>query len=139
MKGGRMSVNRRQYPRVSIHVPVNYTLLDGKGRIESECIGVVLDVSLGGLLLESFDFVWTEYVGIGFIDMDNQIAQIKCKMAYSRKTDLGVVHTGMSFQGAEAEKLDFVAKIIRANFYRKHRMAAHGALPASCAETEKAS
>jgi hypothetical protein len=134
-----MSVNRRQYPRVSIHVPVNYTLLDGKGRIESECIGVALDVSLGGLLLESFDFVWTEYVGIGFIDMDNLDAQIKCKMAFSRKTDLGVVHTGMSFQGAEAEKLAFVAKIIRANFYRKHRMAAHGALPASCAETEKAS
>jgi hypothetical protein len=99
----------------------------------------VLDVSLGGLLLESFDFVWTEYVGIGFIDMDNRVAQIKCKMAYSRKTDLGVVHTGMSFQGAEAEKLDFVAKIIRANFYRKHRMAAHGELSASCAETEKAS
>jgi hypothetical protein len=134
-----MSVNRRQYPRVSIHVPVNYTLLDGKGRIESECIGVVLDVSVGGLLLESFDFVWTEYVGIGFIDMDNRDAQIKCKMAYSRKTDLGVVHTGMTFQGAEAEKLAFVAKIIRANFYRKHRLAANGALPANCAETEKAS
>lgn len=114
-----MSVNRRKYPRVSIHVPVNYALLDSRGEIESEFIGIALDVSLGGLLLESFDFAATEYVRISFIDVENKIAQIKCKMAYSRKTDLGMVHTGLSFQGSEAEKSDIAAKMIRAYFYRR--------------------
>ncbi len=118
-----MSANRRKYPRVSIHVPVDYALLDSKGKIESECIGVALDVSLGGLLMESIDFVGTEYVGIGFIDAEYQVAQITCKMAYSRKTDLGMVHTGLSFQGSETQKSDFAAKMIRAYFYRKKREA----------------
>jgi hypothetical protein len=116
-----MSANRRKYPRVSIHVPVNYALLDAKGKIESECIGVALDASLGGLLLESFDFVATEYVGISFIDTENQVAQMICKMAYSRKTDLGLAHTGLIFQGSEKEKSEFAAKMIRAYFYRRKR------------------
>jgi hypothetical protein len=40
-------------------------------------------------------------------------------MAYSRKTDSGMVHTGLIFQDPETEKLDFVAKMIRAYFYRE--------------------
>jgi c-di-GMP-binding flagellar brake protein YcgR len=114
-----MSANRRQFPRVKIHVPVSYLQLDSKGKIESELIGVTLDVSLGGLLLKSFDFVTSEYISISFIDLSDQVAEIKCKMAYSRKTETGMVHTGLTFQGSENEKSDFVAKMIRAYFYRE--------------------
>jgi hypothetical protein len=114
-----MLVNRRKYPWVSIHVPVNYTMLNRRWKIESEFVGVALDVSIGGLLLESFDFIETEYVYIGFIDIENKSAQIKCKMLYSRKTDSEMVHTGLSFQGLESEQKEFVTKIIRAHFYRK--------------------
>jgi hypothetical protein len=129
-----MSVNRRKYPRVSIRVPVNYTLLDIHGETESELIGVALDVSLGGLLLESLNFVGNEYVGIEFIDIDNRGTRIKCKMAYSRKTDTGIVHTGLSFQGSEAEKLDFVTKIMRAYFYREKGLLHNDKVPATCTD-----
>jgi len=128
-------MNRRKYPRVSIHVPVHYALLGSRGKIESQFIGVALDVSLGGLLLESFDFVATEYVGISFIDMENKLAQMNCKMAYSRKTDMGLIHTGLSFQGSETEKSHFAAKIIRAYFYRKKRLLDQNPAPASGSES----
>jgi hypothetical protein len=114
-----MSANRRKFPRVKIHVPLSYKQLDSQGRIESELIGVALDVSLGGLLVKSFDFVTSEFISITFIDINDQVAQIKCKMAYSRKMDTGMVHTGLTFQGSENEKSDFVAKMIRAYFYRE--------------------
>ena len=129
-----MSANRRKYPRVSIRVPVNYALLDSDGKIESELIGVALDVSLGGLLLESLDFVGNEYVSIRFIDIDDRTSQIKCKMAYSRKTDTGLVHTGLSFQGSEAEKLDFITKIMRAYFYREKGLLHNDKVPAACTD-----
>jgi hypothetical protein len=118
-----MSANRRKYPRVGIRVPVSYTLLDNHGKKGSDFFGLALDVSLGGLLLESFDFIETEYVGICFIDIENMVAQIKCKMVYSRKEDSGMVHTGLMFQGQEIEKTDFVIRIIRANFYRQKSVA----------------
>jgi hypothetical protein len=114
-----MSANRRKFPRVKIHVPLSYKQLDSQGRIESELIGVALDVSLGGLLVKSFDFVTSEFISITFIDINDQVAQIKCKMAYSRKMDTGMVHTGLTFQGSENEKSDFVAKMIRAYYYRE--------------------
>jgi c-di-GMP-binding flagellar brake protein YcgR len=129
-----MPVNRRKYPRLKIHVPVNYALLDGKGEIESELTGVALDISLGGLLLESADFVGNEYVGIEFIDMDKRPIKIKCKMAYSRKTDTGRVHTGLSFQGTETENLDFVTKIIRTYFYREKSLLHNNKLPTGCSD-----
>lgn len=129
-----MSVNRRKHPRVSIHIPVNYALLDEKGNSVSEPIGVALDVSLGGILLESIDFVATEYVAISFIDMENQVAQMKCKMAFSRKTDLGLVRTGLSFEGSESEKSDFAAKMIRAYFYRRKRIFEPNSVSANGAE-----
>jgi len=114
-----MSENRRKFPRVAIHVPVSYKQLDSNGNLESEGIGVALDVSLGGLLLKSFDFVTSECISVSLIDINDQVVQIKCKMAYSRKTDSGMVHTGLTFQEPETEKLDFVAKMIRAYFYRE--------------------
>lgn len=129
-----MSINRRKYPRVSVHVPVHYALLDSQGKIESEFIGVALDVSLGGILLESFDFVASEYVGISFIDMQNQVVQMKCKMAYSRKTDMGLIHTGLTFQSSETEKSDFAAKMIRAYFYRRKRLSDPNPAPAAAGE-----
>lgn len=129
-----MSANRRKYPRVSIRVPVNYALLDSDGKIASELIGVALDVSIGGLLLESLDFVGNEYVCIRFIDIDNRTIQIKCKMAYSRKTDMGLVHTGLSFKGSEAEKLDFVTKITRVYFYREKGFLNNDKVPATCTD-----
>lgn len=134
-----MSVNRRQYPRVPIHMPVTYALFENEQKSGPDYIGIALDVSLGGLLLESFDFVATEYVGISFIDIGNQIAQMVCKMVYSRKPDVGAdngpVQTGLSFQGTEAEKADFAAKIIRAYFYRKKRMLDSGTAATSSVES----
>jgi hypothetical protein len=115
-----MSDNRRKYPRVKIYVPVSYNQLDSQGKPESQHIGVALDVSVGGLLLKSFDFVTSEFISVSFIDIDEQVAQIKCKMAYSRKTDRGLVHTGLTFQGPDEVRLDFVGKMIRAFFYREN-------------------
>ena len=128
-----MSVNRRRYPRVTIHVPVTYALFEDDQKSGPDYIGIALDVSLGGLLVESFDFVASEYVGISFVDIENQIAQIRCRMVYSRKTDLGsehgLVHSGLSFQGTEPQRADFAAKIIRAYFYREKRMLDSGTVP----------
>lgn len=135
-----MSMNRRRYPRVRIHVPVTYALLEDPAKTGPEAIGIALDVSLGGLLLESFDFVGTEYVGISFIDVENRVVQIGCKMVYSRKTDLGsdqgLVHTGLSFQGTEPERADFAAKIIRAYFYRRKRLIDQSPEPAGPMELD---
>ncbi len=80
-----MSASRRKHHRVSIRVPVHGALLDSRGKIESDFIGVALDVSLGGLRIESPDLISNEYIGISFIDTDNQVAYIKGKMAYSQK------------------------------------------------------
>lgn len=115
-------------------MPVHYALLGSQGKVESEFIGVALDVSLGGILLVSFNFVAAEYVAVSFIDVDNQLAQMNCKMAYSRKTDLGPIHTGLSFQGTEKERSDFTAKMIRAHFYRRKQPVESNPAPAGVGE-----
>jgi hypothetical protein len=129
LEGVRVSGNRRKHPRLKIHVPVTYALLNGKMDLEPELIGIALDVSLGGILIESTNFVTNEYVVIGFVNIEKMDIKITCKMAYSQKTDGGFVHTGMSFQGTEAEKLEFVTNIIRTYFYREKGLVKNDKIP----------
>ena len=87
-------------------------------------MGVALDVSLGGLLLESKDFISAGNISVHFVDIENTIRTIRCRMAYSRRMTSGSVHTGLSFRCSAEEKVDFVCHIIRAYFYRRRPLAA---------------
>ena len=118
-----MESERREFPRIPIRVAVHYTQLDESGGIESELMGLALDVSLGGLLLESKDFISAENVSVHFVDIENTVRTIGCRMIYSRRVRDGGVHTGLRFQGSNEAKVDFVSHIIRAYFYRRKRAA----------------
>ncbi len=121
---GDAEANRRKFPRIAIRVPVHYSITDPSGTVESELMGVVLDVSLGGLLLESRDFISASDLSVHFLDIQNQIQSMPCRMVYSRKASPKKVFTGVRFIGTVEERVDFVCHIIRAYFYRKKRLVA---------------
>ena len=45
--------NQRKYQRTKVYVPVSYDCYDDEGEIFERKIGVALDVSLGGILIET--------------------------------------------------------------------------------------
>ena len=77
-------------------------------------MGVALDVSQSGILIESFQKVESEYLSIMATNKSNSILEIKGKVAYCRKTQSGKFKTGVMLQGSHDDNIRFVKELIRA-------------------------
>jgi hypothetical protein len=113
------ATEKRKYPRVKIHNLISYICLDEDRRAIKHLMGTALDISQGGLLLET-----TQQIdpGNGILitaDEQDRIVEINGKAAYCRETGSGKFHVGISFQGTHDENIQFVKCMVRAKYYRK--------------------
>ena len=109
----------RKHPRVNISVPVTYECYNDDGELVEHRMGVVLDVSLGGILIESETIIDANYVKIVFINYNNEDFSIVCSVVHSRRTKTGRAKTGFCFHGGNRESYHFVGNLVRTYHYRK--------------------
>ena len=110
---------KRKYRRVRIHSLISYVCLDEDGRPIKHLMGTALDISQGGLLLETTQ--QTE-PGNGILitaDEQDQLVEIKGKAVYCRETGSGTFCVGICFKGTPAENIQFAQHMVRANYYRR--------------------
>ena len=105
--------NQRKYPRINVYVPVSYDCYDDEGEIFERKIGVALDVSLGGILIESYDIVDANYVKVVFVNNDNKLLSIVGSVVHSTKIEKGKARTGFCFHGKDSESIEFITNLIR--------------------------
>lgn len=111
--------DKRKYPRVKIIVPISFDCFDEDGQIVAQRMGVVLDVSQGGLLIESDQIIDANYVKIVFVNYDNKVLSIVGSVVHSRKIDKGKARTGVCFHGRNSERIKFVTDLIRSYHHGK--------------------
>ena len=87
--------NQRKYQRIKVYVPVSYDCYDDEGEIFESKIGFALDVSLGGILIETHDII----------------------DANSEKAANGKAKTGLCFHGNDEENINFTTNLIRTHHY----------------------
>lgn len=104
---------KRKYPRVNIHVLAYYDCYNDDEELFEQNLGVILDVSIGGLLIETKDIVEANYVKIVFVSHKNKVLSITGSVAYSKKTDIDKAKTGVCFHGTESENIKLVTNLIR--------------------------
>ena len=110
---------KRKYPRVPIHNLVSYVCLDEDGKPIKNLMGTALDVSQGGLLLETTHQIEPGDVILITTDDQDRLIEINGKAAYCREIGDGKFYVGISLQGAHNENIQFVRSMIRAYHYRK--------------------
>ena len=103
--------DRRKYPRVDVFSLVSYICIDKNGNTVSQNMGVVLNVSQNGVLLEASDPVESEYVMLMATDFNNKLIEIKGKIEYCRKDKSDKFKAGISLQGTHEENVRFVTKL----------------------------
>jgi hypothetical protein len=114
---------KRKYPRVNIHVLAYCDCYNDDGELFEQKLGAILDVSIGGLLIETKDIVKANYVKIVFVSHKNKVLSITGSVAHSKKTDIDKAKTGVCFHGTESENIKLVTNLIRA--YHHVRKCAH--------------
>ena len=116
-------IERRKHPRVKIFNPISYIGFDADKHILEQNLGIAIDISQTGLLIESTQKVESEYLSLVASNQNNELIEIRAHVAYCRKVDTGKYHMGMILQGSNDESIQFVKELIRAFHYRKKYIA----------------
>jgi len=110
---------RRKYPRVKIYYPISYVCIDEKDCIVQQNMGVVLNISQSGILIETADSVFSKYISLTSVDLNGNVIEIKGKIAYCKKNKSTKYRVGISFEETHAQNILFVKTLTKAYYYSK--------------------
>ena len=113
--------DNREYPRVETRNVVSYVCLDKSGTEIGEGMGETLNISQGGILLKSAYPIESEFILLMSIDLENNIMEVKGKVAHSKKDNSGKYETGISFLGTHDENIQIITKFIKTYHSRKNK------------------
>jgi len=113
--------DKRKYPRVKTRNIVSYVCLDEKGNEIGEGMGETLNISQGGILLKSAFPIESEYVLLMSIDLENNLMEIKGKVAHSKKENSAKYETGIRFLGTHDENIQIIKNFIKTYHSRKNK------------------
>jgi c-di-GMP-binding flagellar brake protein YcgR len=111
--------DRRNYPRVDVYSSISYVCIDIDGNLIDQNMGVALNISQSGILLETGRPLESNIISLMFVDLEEDLAEIGGEVAYSKKNESGMYFNGIHFKGNHKENIKFAEKLIRAYHYRK--------------------
>ena len=104
---------RRRYQRVKTQNLISYFSFNETGEMISHGLGIAMDVSKGGVLLETTEYIKPGLIVLAATDRQKNLIEVKGKIAYSKKTSSGTFFTGIEFTGVNARVTHFITKLIK--------------------------
>ena len=105
-------VEKRKHPRVDINNLVSYRCTDDSGNRTKEGRGKSVNISQGGILIETHDpFEWQDVLLL-FIDIEDESVSIKGKVVYCNAANFGKFRTGIQFLETNEKIVTFVIKLL---------------------------
>ena len=111
--------DRRKYPRVDVYSSISYVCIDIDGKLIDQNMGVALNISQSGILLETGRPIESNIVSLMFVDLEEKLAEIRGEVAYSKQKESGMYFNGIHFKGNHEENIQFAERLVRAYHYRK--------------------
>ena len=109
-----MEDERRKYPRIDSCNMIACYLLDESGNESSQRLARAVDVSPGGVKLETFQEISSEMVRLMSTDAAGTLIDIEGRVVHRHQIEDGRYHIGISFQGTETENTRYALKLINA-------------------------
>ena len=100
---------RRRFPRFRSLNLLSYVCLDEKDNPVQQGMGRTLDVSEAGILMETHATIDTRYILFLSLGLEDEVADIKGRVIYSRENQSGKVESGIEFE----EKNESQKQIVR--------------------------
>jgi hypothetical protein len=117
-------MEQRKHPRVDTCNLISYLAIRENGEITDQSMGRALNISQGGILLETTRLIFSEYISLMSVDLDNNLIEIKGDVVYSKDNGSGMIENGVRFKGEHHEIIRFAAKLIKVFHIRKNKLAA---------------
>ncbi len=107
-------LDRRKFPRIKVCNPVAYDCLDKDGVLCEQNMGIALDISQNGILLETAQMIREKNIYLLFVDLEDNMTRIIGRVVFSVKNKDGNFKSGINFQGESDENIAFATKLIQA-------------------------
>ena len=105
-------VEKRKHPRVNINNLISYRCMDDSGNQTKEGRGKSINISQGGILIETHDpFEWQDIIRL-LIDIEDESVNIKGKVVYCNAANFGKFRTGIQFLETNEKIVSFVIKLL---------------------------
>ena len=111
--------DRRKYPRVEVRSSISYVCVDKDGNLVDQHMGVALNISQTGALLETRRLLESTFISLMFVDLEEMLVEISGEIVYCRENESSMYLNGIRFLGSYEENIQFTTKLIRAYHYRK--------------------
>ena len=115
-------VSRRKHPRIQTRNLISYLSFDEQGEPVSQGLSKAVDISKGGILLETPHPIESGLISLMAVGLDNKFIEIKGELVYSKRTDSGMYHSGIKFVGTDVQVIKFVVALIKEYNYRKNNL-----------------
>lgn len=106
-------VEKRKHPRVNINNLVSYRCMDDSGNQTKQGRGKSVNISQGGILIETHDpFEWQNFLLLS-IDIEDESVNIKGKVIYCNAANFGKYRTGIQFLETNEKIVTFVEELLK--------------------------
>ncbi len=110
--------NRRKHKRLKTRNLIYHASYDIRGKMISQGLSKALNISKGGMLLETPEPIEKGLLSLMATDENNDLIEIDCNLVYCKKTSTGRYHSGISFLASDDEVTTFVTKLIKEYNFR---------------------
>jgi hypothetical protein len=117
-----VEANRRKHKRVKTRNLISYLSFDKTGKLISNGLGIALDVSQGGILLETPYSIKAGLIVLAATDHENHLFEVKGNLKHSTKASNGLYHSGIEIIGIDARVKAFITKLIREYNYQGYNL-----------------
>ncbi len=107
-------LDRRKFPRIKVCNPVAYDCMDKNGVLCEQNMGIALDISQNGILLETAQMIQQKNIYLVFVDLEEKMTRIIGRVVFSVKNKDGNYKSGINFQGDSDENIAFATRLIEA-------------------------
>ena len=111
MEGKFMFKEKRKHQRISTLNLFYYECLDEQDNPLGEGMGRTLDISEGGLLIETHDKIEAKYILMLAVGFEDELVDIKCEVVYSRPGNNNMYESGVSFIEANEKVIRIIQRL----------------------------
>lgn len=106
------TAEKRKHPRIGSHNLVSYVRLDEENRVSGEGMGRTLNVSEGGILLETHIPINLRQAVSLTIALEDEIMDFRGTVTYSKRRADGKFENGIRFTEDDVRKVQFLKQFI---------------------------
>ena len=112
--------SKRVFPRIDLDSVIAYVLVDEEKNLLGQGMGKILNLSQGGLLLQTHDAVDAPYILLSLIKASDQELTILGQVVHSRQVEDQAFNVGVEFLEEAEKKKRFLTGLVKAYSHNKH-------------------